>query len=117
MYVLPTLLASEQGDDNRGYDMSIFDKVKEMFHSHEDKLKNIPEQPKSSAGDTAADTTQDTGGMMGGLREKAEDAAMPGIDTASEKAKGATGGKFDDQINQATDKAKGAADKIDGQEG
>ncbi|MFD9945030.1 antitoxin [Nonomuraea sp. NPDC059023] len=93
--------------------MSIFDKVKEMFGGHDEKLKNIPEQAK----DTAGQTQDSAGGIMDGLREKAEDAANQGIDKASTAASEATGGKFDEHIAKGTDMAKDAADKIDGKEG
>ncbi|WP_214322131.1 antitoxin [Nonomuraea sediminis] len=77
--------------------MSIFDKVKEMFGGTAEKLKDIPEQ--------------------GGMKDKAEGAAMGGIDQTSDAAKQATGGKYDEQIDQGTEKAKDIADKIDGEEG
>ncbi|WP_327086474.1 antitoxin [Nonomuraea sp. NBC_01738] len=96
--------------------MSIFDKVKEMLGGTNEKLRDIPEQGKN-AGDTAQDKAQEAGGTLDGLREKAEDAAHGGIDSAAERAKRATGGKFDEHIDKGTDMAKGAADKIDGKEG
>ncbi|NUR92719.1 MAG: antitoxin [Nonomuraea sp.] len=55
--------------------------------------------------------------MLGGMREKAEDAANSGIDKATDFAKEKSGGKFDDQIDQGSQMAKDNADKIDGQEG
>ncbi|MFI6600455.1 antitoxin [Nonomuraea sp. NPDC050536] len=84
--------------------MSIFDKVKEMFGGTAEKLKDIPEQ----------------GGMKDKadeMRGQAEDTATGGIDQVSDSAKEKTGGRFDEQIDQGSDTAKGAADKIDGQEG
>lgn len=93
--------------------MSIFDKVKEMFGATEEKVQGVPEQAKNAADDAGGKSSD----MLGGMREKAEDAANSGIDKATDFAKEKSGGKFDDQIDQGSQMAKDNADKIDGQEG
>ncbi|MEV7007904.1 antitoxin [Streptosporangium sp. NPDC051022] len=53
--------------------------------------------------------------MLGDHSTKAEELAKQGIDQAAQTAKEKTGGKYDNQIDSAAEKAREMADKIDGQ--
>ncbi|MFD1939077.1 MULTISPECIES: antitoxin [Nonomuraea] len=90
--------------------MSIFDKVKEMLG---EKHKNVPEQ----GGPATDETTAQAGDVLSDFRNKAEEAAMSGIDEAARNVDEATGGRFTDQIDQGAEQARNIADKIDGEQG
>ncbi|MFE3449196.1 antitoxin [Nonomuraea sp. NPDC059194] len=93
--------------------MSIFDKVKEMLGG--EKSKSVPEQGGPAA-EEAAGSAQ-AGDVLSDFKNKAEEAAMSGIDEAAKNVDEATGGKYTDQINKGAEKAKDVADKIDGEQG
>lgn len=55
-------------------------------------------------------------GLLGDNADKVEQATKQGIDKAADLAKSKTGGKYDQHIDTAADKAKEMADKLDGQQ-
>ncbi|MEV4164724.1 antitoxin [Nonomuraea dietziae] len=94
--------------------MSIFDKVKEMLGG-EEKSRNVPEQATNAEG-TPAQGKDSSGDPLDGLRNTAEDAANSHIDKAAGAADSATRGKYTDHVDTGADKARDAADRIDGQQ-